>query len=133
MWKALAVTAALLVAILALTKLQSGHPGLDPGLQLSLEHNLAVMRQTLLQTLAQPELDCVAQRADRGTAETLYRVWIDQRRDLATPADQDDADADVARSIGACGGNSGALEAQAHRQGMELNQALARAMLRAGR
>ncbi len=133
MWKALAVTAALLVVILVLTKLQTGHPGLDPSLQLSLEHNRAGVRQSLLQAPPQPELDCVAKRAGAGTVETLYRVWIDQRRDLATQTDQDDADGDVTRQIGACGGDAGALEAQAHRRGVELDQAVAEAMLRAGR
>ena len=133
MWKAVAVTAALLAVILVLTKLQSGHPSLDPSLQLSLEHNRAVVRKSLLQNPPQPELDCVAKRAGAGTVETLYRVWIDQRRDLATQADQDDADADVTRQVGACGGTYGALEAQAHRQGVELNQAVAEAMLRENR
>ena len=133
MWKAIAATVALLVVILVLTKLQSGHPSLDPSLQLSLEHNRAAVRQTLLQNPPQPELDCVARRAAAGTVETLYRVWIDQRRDLATQADQDDADADVTRQIGACGGTADAMEAQAHRQGVELDQAVAEAMLRENR
>ncbi len=133
MWKAVAVTAALLAVILVLTKLQSGHPSLDPSLQLSLEHNRAAMRQTLLRNSPRPELDCVVKRAGASTVETLYRVWIDQRRDLATQADQDDADADVTRQVGACGDTYSALEAQAHRQGVELNQAVAQEMLRANR
>ena len=91
------------------------------------------MRQTLLQSPPQPELDCVAKRAGADTVETLYRIWIDQRRDLATQADQDDADADVARQVGTCGGTYSALEAQAHRQGVELDQAVAQAMLRRNR
>ena len=135
MWKAVGVSAALLVAILALSKMQGGQAGLDPRDQLAFERQRAERRQSLLQarTTTPPALACAAARAGGPTVQTLYLVWINHRSDLVTVADRDDAAADLTRSIAGCGGSEAALEETAHHQGIDLGQEAAQAMLQAGR
>ena len=135
MWKAVAVTVVPLVAILVLTRLQGGHAGLDPRDQLAFERQRAERRHSLLEAKAAPPpaLACAASHASKAAVQTLYLVWINRRGDLVTPADRDDAAADLDRAIASCRGDRPALEDTAHRGGMELEDAAARAMLIAGR
>ena len=135
MWKAIAVSAALLIGILVLSTGQNGHPGLDPRDQLAFEKQQAEQRQVLLanNTPVDPTLSCAAARAGKPTVQTLYLVWINHREDLATASDREAATADVSRSITACGGDADAQETRAHQRGIDLGQAAALAMLQAGR
>ena len=135
MWKAIAVSAALLVAILVLSSVRNGHPGLDPRDQLAFERQVAQQRRVLADSrpAVDPALSCAAGRARAATVQTLYLVWINHREDLAPAQDRDDAAGDLARAIAACGANPDAVEDQAHQRGMDLGQAAALAMLQAGR
>ncbi len=135
MWKAIAVSAAVLVGILVLSTARNGHPGLDPRDQLMFERQRAAQRQTLMASkpAVDPILSCAASRAQEATVQTLYLVWINHREDLAPTQDRDDATNDLARSIAACGGDADAAENQSHQRGIDLGQAAALAMLQAGR
>ncbi len=135
MWKAAAVTLVPLVAILAISTLEGGRAGLDPKDQLAFERQRAERRQALIdaRTMPPPALACAASRASRATVQTLYLVWINQRSDLATTADRDSAAADLDRALAGCGGDRAALEDGAHRDGLDLEQAAALAMLQKGR
>ena len=135
MWKAIAVSAALLVAILVLSTVRNGHPGLDPRDQINFERQQADQREKLLASgrAADPVLSCAAAKVRRDTVQTLYLVWINHREDLAPSQDRDDAAADLDRSITACGTTVQAAEDRAHAQGLDLQQQAASAMLQAGR
>ena len=135
MWKAVGVSLALLVAILVISKMQGGQAGLDPRDQLAFERQRAERRHSLLEARAvpPPALACAAGRTSQATVQTLYLVWINHRSDLTTVADRDDAANDVSRSITGCGGDPALAEDAAHRQGIDLGQAAAQAMLQAGR
>ena len=135
MWKAIAVSAALLVGILVLSTARKDRPGLDPRDQLMFERQRAEQRQTLLASkpINDPTLSCTAAKVQEATVQTLYLVWINHREDLAPARDRDDATGDVAKSIVACGGDADREESQAHQRGIDLGQAVALAMLQAGR
>ncbi len=135
MWKAVGVSAALLVAILVISKLEGGHAGLDPKDQLAFERQRAVQRQTLLasKSVQPPALSCAATRVSEATVQTLYLVWINQRSDLTTADDRDRASEDLNGSIAACGAEQTAVEDDAHRRGIDLGRAAALALLQAGR
>ncbi len=135
MWKAIIVSAALLAAILLLTRLQGGVAGLDPKDQLAFEKQTAERRRAVLtDTAATPaDLACAATRVSELSVRTLYLVWVNQRSDLTTEKQRDDAMADLGRSIIGCGGNVAADDEAAHRRGLDLGQAASEAMLQAGR
>ena len=135
MWKAIAVSAALLAAILMLSTVRNGHPGLDPRDQLNFEKQQAEQREKLLASgqATDPVLSCAASKVQGATVQTLYLVWINHREDLAPSQDRDDAAADLGRSIAACGATVEAAEDRAHQHGMDLQQQAALAMLQAGR
>jgi hypothetical protein len=135
MWKAIAVTAMLLVVILALSKLPNGRPGLDPKEELAFERQRAERLRVLTDQHTQfsPALACVAERSSAATAETLYLVWLNRRPDLVTVSESDAASQEVARQIAACGGDRASLATEAHRKGVDLEEAAALAMLISGR
>ncbi len=135
MWKAIGVSAALLVAILLLSRMQGGRAGLDPQDQLTLERQVQAARQRLAGTPARssPILACAAGRASATTVRTSYLVWIGRRADLTTVPDRDAAAQDLDHAITACGGDPLAVETAAHAEGLDLGDAASRAMLSAGR
>lgn len=135
MWKAIIVSALLLVVIVMLSVMQGGKAGLDPRDQLMFERQRAERRQALVQSGAVSPglLSCAASRASEATVQTVYLVWINHRRDLVTGQQQDDARSDLERSIKTCGGDVDGEEDAAHKRGIDLGEAAALAMLQAGR
>lgn len=129
------VTLLLLVVILALTKMQSGHTALDPHDQLNFEKQQADQRAEVVadKTPTLPALDCAAGHVSRQTVRTLYLVWVNHRPDLPTVADRDDATSDLAAQIRACGADPTAVEDAAHHAGVDLEAAASQAFLKAGR
>jgi hypothetical protein len=135
MWKILAASFVLLVAIVLLTVVQNGKPGLDPSVQLMLERQQDAQRAVLRagHEVVTPDMACVAAHIGRQTVRTLYIAWINVRPDLAPQADRDVARADIDQAIAGCGARTPALEDQAHGRGLDLEAAVARAALVAGR
>jgi hypothetical protein len=135
MWQIITGTLALLAVIVLLTVLQNGQGNLDPRQQLSFERQrsdaAAALRNAKFSPL--PALACAATRAQNATVETLYRVWINNHAELATDADRDAASQDLARQITACGASPDRVEDAAHAQGLDLENAAAKAMLLGGR
>ncbi len=126
---------ALLIAILVLTKLQSAHPGLAPSDQLAFERQRADRLRTLLQSHETVPLDlaCPAAKVNDATVQTLYVVWINTRPDLVTMQDRDAAAADLGQVIAECREDPTTLETEAHARGMDVQKAVALAILAAGR
>jgi len=133
MWKLIAGTFALLAVILALTKLQSAHPGLDPRDQLAFEKQVELQRPQARAAHTLTELDCAATHASRATVRTFYLVHVNNRPDLSNADDRDAASADLAQAIVACGAKPQTVEDQAHQSGVDLEVAAATSMLKAGR
>ncbi len=129
------LTVVLLVIILALTKMQSSHPGLDPHDQLNFEKQQSEQRTELLaaKTPTLPALDCAAAKVTKQTVRTLYLVWVNHRPDLPTNTDRDDATTDLTTQIRACNANPTTIEEAAHHQGLDLEAAAAQSFLKAGR
>lgn len=132
---AIGISVALLIAILVLTKLQSAHPGLAPSDQLAFERQRADRLRTLLQSHETVPLDlaCPAAKVNDATVQTLYVVWINTRPDLVTMQDRDAAAADLGQVIAECREDPTTLETEAHARGMDVQKAVALAILAAGR
>lgn len=85
-------------------------------------------------TLNIPVLNCAAKRVSDRTVETTYLIWINERGDLTTRANRDDAALDSINAIEACGGNLAALAREMKADGENLiHKGLAMAMLEEGR
>jgi len=81
-----------------------------------------------------PALDCAARRVSARTVETMYLIWINERGDLTSAADRDDASLDAINAIEACGASMTALAAELQDDDQDLvPKGLAMAMLLAGR
>ena len=132
---AIGVSVALLVAILVLTKLQSAHPGLAPSDQLAFERQRADRLRVLLQSheTVPVDLACPAAKVNDATVQTLYVVWLNTRPDLVTVQDRDAAAADLDQAITGCREDLSTLDTEAHARGMDVQKAVALAILAAGR
>jgi hypothetical protein len=132
---AIGISAALLIAILVLTKLQSAHPGLAPADQLAFERQRADRLRTMLQgnETVPADLTCPAATVSDATIQTLYVVWLNSRPDLTTVQDRDAAAADLDHAIITCREDPASLEMEAHARGMDLQKSVALAILKAGR
>lgn len=132
---AIGISVGLLVAILVLTKLQTAHPSLAPSDQLAFERQRADRLRTLLQSheTVPADLTCPAAKVTDATVQTLYVVWLNTRPDLVTVQDRDAAAADLDQAITMCREDITALETEAHGRGMDMQKAVALAILAAGR